>query len=218
MRRRVGWPMSRQASGLAASMSALVRILTASSWWWPSRCASSMTRRGTRPRSPCSAAMRAAAWAARVALPWAGRPPSAVTTWWWMLPVIQGERGGVIAGERVRDVKAPPGYAGRGLVFRVSRGCSACRGDLGDGGPGGGVVDEVLAGAGGGDQGGGADVVDGSGFSAGGLVDLGDRLVGEEVGGAACLLEVVADVAGGLVGGHALHLVADGDPLLQGYL
>ena len=42
--------------------------------------------------------------------------------WDVMLPVIQGERGGVIAGERVRDVKAPPGVAGRGLVFRVSRG------------------------------------------------------------------------------------------------
>ena len=42
-------------------------------------------------------------------------------------------------------------------------------------------VDEVLAGAGGGDQGGGADVVDGSGLAAGGLVDLGDGLVGEEV-------------------------------------
>ena len=32
IRRRVGWPMSRQASGLAASISELVRILTASSW------------------------------------------------------------------------------------------------------------------------------------------------------------------------------------------
>src|ERR1700738_1810851 len=113
---------------------------------------------------------------------------------------------------------APPGGAGRGLVFRVSRGCSVCRGDLGDGGPGGGVVGGVLAGggAGGGDQGGGADVVDGARLAAGGLVDLGDRVVGKQLGGAACLLEVVADVAGGLVGGHALHLVADGDPLLQG--
>jgi hypothetical protein len=32
-----------------------------------------------------------------------------------VLPVIQGERGGVIAGERGREVKAPPGVAGRGL-------------------------------------------------------------------------------------------------------
>ena len=64
------------------------------------------------------------------------------------------------------------GAAGRGLVLGVSRGCSVCRGDLCDGGPGGGVVDEVLPGAGGGDQGGGADVVDGAGLAAGGLVDL----------------------------------------------
>src|SRR5574340_229652 len=111
---------------------------------------------------------------------------------------------------------APSGGAGRGLVFRVSLECSVCRGDLGDGGPGGGVVDEVLAGAGGGDQGGGADVVDGAGLAAGGVVDLGDRLVGEQLGCASCLLEVVADVAGGLVGGHALHLVSDGDPLFPG--
>ena len=67
---------------------------------------------------------------------------------------------------------------------------------LGDGGPGGGMVDEVLASVGGGDQGGSADVVDGSGLASGGLVDLGDRLLGEEVGCAAGLLEVVADVAG----------------------
>src|SRR5487761_1887429 len=93
--------------------------------------------------------------------------------------------------------------------------CSVCRGDLGDGGPGGGLVDEVLAGARGGDQGGGADVVDGAGLAAGGLVDLRDRVVGEQLGGAAGLLQVMADVAGGLVGGHALHLVADGDPLLE---
>jgi len=30
-------------------------------------------------------------------------------------------------------------------------------------------------------------------------VDLGDRVVGEQLGGAACLLQVMADVAGGLV-------------------
>ena len=70
-------------------------------------------------------------------------------------------------------MKAPPGVAGRGVVFTVSRGRSVCRGDLGDGGPGGGVVDEVLSGAGGGDQGCGADVVDGAGLAAGDLVDLG---------------------------------------------
>jgi hypothetical protein len=41
-----------------------------------------------------------------------------------VLPVIQGERGGVIAGERGRDVKAPPGVARRGLVFTASPGRS----------------------------------------------------------------------------------------------
>src|SRR6516225_8179800 len=98
----------------------------------------------------------------------------------------------------------------------VSPGWSVCRGDLGDGGSGGGLVDEVLAGAGGGDEGGEADVVDGPGLAAGGLVDLGDGVVGEQVGGAAGGFEVVADVAGGLVAGHALHLVSDGDPLVEG--
>ena len=35
-----------------------------------------------------------AAWAARVAVPWAGRPPSAVTTRWWMprVPVVGSAR------------------------------------------------------------------------------------------------------------------------------
>src|SRR5450756_411670 len=83
--------------------------------------------------------------------------------------------------------------AGRGFALRVSRGCSVCRHDFGDGGAGGCLVDEVLAGGAGGDERSGGEVVDGAGFSAGGLVDLGDGVVGEEVGGAAgdlftCLL------------------------------
>jgi len=73
-----------------------------------------------------------------------------------------------------------------------------------------------LPGAGGRDQGGDGDVVDGAELAAGGLVDLGDGVVGEQVGGAADCFEVVADVPGGLVAGHALHLVADGDPLVEG--
>jgi hypothetical protein len=64
-------------------------------------------------------------------------------------------------------------------VLVVSRGWSVCRGDLGDGGSGGGLVDEVLAGAGGRDQGGDGDVVDGPGLAAGGGVDLGDGVVGD---------------------------------------
>src|ERR1022692_4825136 len=107
--------------------------------------------------------------------------------------------------------------AGRGFALRVSRGCSVCRHDFGDGGAGGCLVDEVLAGGAGGDERSGGEVVDGAGFSAGGLVDLGDGVVGEAVGGAAGDLEVVADVAGGLAGGHAFHLVSDGYPLVEGY-
>jgi hypothetical protein len=68
------------------------------------------------------------------------------------------------------------------LVFRVSLGWSVCRGDLGDGGSGGCVVDEVLAGAIRSDQGGDGDVVDGSRLAAGGPVDLGDQVCGP-VGG-----------------------------------
>jgi hypothetical protein len=40
---------------------------------------------------------------------------------------VQRERGGVMAGERVRDMKGPRrAVAGRGLVFMVSAGCSFC--------------------------------------------------------------------------------------------
>jgi len=138
-RRGVGWPISRQAGGLAASISELVKILMASSWGWVSRCASSMTRSGRRPRSPCSAAMREAAWAASSAEPWAGFPPSALTTWWWMplVPVVGSgvkERvpglveggGGGAGGHRLADadlarydtggaLAGAPGDAGGGL-------------------------------------------------------------------------------------------------------
>ncbi len=38
-----------------------------------------------------------------------------------VLPVIQDERGGVIAGERVHDVNGPARRSRAGLVFRVSR-------------------------------------------------------------------------------------------------
>jgi hypothetical protein len=42
------------------------------------------------------------------------------------------------------------------------------------------LVDEVLVGADGGNQGGDGDVADGSGLAAGGLVDLDDGVVGEQ--------------------------------------
>ncbi len=43
-------------------------------------------------------------------------------------------------------LKSPARRGRAGLVFRVSPGWSVCRGDLGDGGAGGCLVDEVLAG------------------------------------------------------------------------
>src|SRR6202034_4137294 len=47
-------------------------------------------------------------------------------------------------------------------------------------------------------------------------VDLGDGVVGEQVLSAAGELQVVADVAAGFLGRHAVHVVADGDPLVEG--
>ena len=74
--------------------------------------------------------------------------------------------------------ETPPGGAGRGFVLTVPSGCSFCRDDFGDGGPGGGVVDDVLAAGVGGDEGGDGEVVDGAGLAAAGFVDLGDGVVG----------------------------------------
>ena len=51
--------------------------------------------------------------------------------------------GDAVVCERVHDVNSPALWSRAELVFRVSPLCSVCRGDLGDSGPGGGVVDEV---------------------------------------------------------------------------
>ena len=90
---RVGWPMSRRRAGwrrpsrvgqdpygLQLGVGQQVRLVDYSS--------------GTRPRSPRSAAISDAAWAASSAEPWAGRLPSAVTTSWWMprVPVVGSGR------------------------------------------------------------------------------------------------------------------------------
>jgi hypothetical protein len=64
------------------------------------------------------------------------------------------------------------------------------------------VADEVPVGCGGGDQGGYGDVIDGSGLAASDLEDLGDCVVDDQVGGSVGGLEMMADAAGGLVGGH----------------
>ena len=69
---------------------------------------------------------------------------------------------------------------------------------FGDGDAGGFLVDDrCLVGERGG-QGVHGEVVDRSGVSAGGVVDQGDRVVGEQGVGAAGDLGVVADVVGGV--------------------
>src|SRR6266700_2493387 len=84
------------------------------------------------------------------------------------------------------------------------------------GGAGGGFVGDGLAGGERGEQGGDGDVVDGAGVAAGGLVDQGGRVVGEQGVGPAGECQVVLEVAAGFLQGHAVHVVADGDPLVEG--
>ncbi len=64
-------------------------------------------------------------------------------------------------------------------------------GDLGDGGLGGGFVDDAFAVGVGRDQGLDSEVVDRAGDPAGGVVDQRDRVVGEQRVGASCQGEVV---------------------------
>ena len=60
-------------------------------------------------------------------------------------------------------------------------------------------------------------VVDGAGQAAAGVVDQGDRVVGEQgVAAAAGEGEVVADVAGCLIAGHPVDVGAQADALVQG--
>src|SRR6516162_5875478 len=88
-------------------------------------------------------------------------------------------------------------------------------GDFGDGRAGGCLVDDGFAGGVGGDEGLDGEVVDGAGVAAGGGVDEGDGVVAYEGVCAAGELEVVGDVAGGLLPGHGGHGVAEGDALLE---
>src|SRR5216683_6074947 len=109
----------------------------------------------------------------------------------------------------------PRGLGPAGLGFGLSAGRSFCR-DLGDGGAGGGFVGDGLAGGERGEQGSDGDVVDGAGVAAGCLVDQGGRVVGEQGVGPAGEGQVVLEVAAGFLQGHAVHVVADGDPLVEG--
>src|SRR5258708_7109398 len=97
----------------------------------------------------------------------------------------------------------------------VSWGCSFCR-DFRHGGARGGLIDDGVAGGERGDECGDGEVVDGAGVAAAGLVDQGGGVVGVEGVGPAGEGEVVAQVAGGFLQGHAGHVVADGDALVEG--
>src|SRR5512144_2323134 len=85
--------------------------------------------------------------------------------------------------------------AGGAVVCVLARWWSVCR-DLGDGGAGALLVDDVLPAGHGGDQGLGGQVVDGARQAAGGVVDQGDGVAAEQGVGAAGELEVVGDVSG----------------------
>src|SRR5215207_9316008 len=86
--------------------------------------------------------------------------------------------------------EAPPGGAGRGVLFSLTAWCSLGR-DLGDGGAGGGLVDDALVGGEGGQQGLQGEVVDRAGVAAAGLVDQRDGVVCEQGVGASGQVQVV---------------------------
>jgi hypothetical protein len=91
--------------------------------------------------------------------------------------------------------ESPAGRWRAGLSLVWCRGLSAwCRSvvkDLGDGGAGGGFVDEGFVGGEGGDEGLQGEVVDRAGVAAGGVVDQGGGVVGEQGVGAAGQGQVV---------------------------
>lgn len=112
--------------------------------------------------------------------------------------------------------RAPPAGFGGAIVFVVSGWWSVCRGEFGRGGAGAGFVHDGFAVGVGGEEGMDGQVVDRSRVAAAGVVDEGDRVVGEQGIASADELEVVADVAGGLGCGEAAHGVAHGDALVEG--
>src|SRR5271165_6320172 len=85
-------------------------------------------------------------------------------------------------------------------------------GELGDGFPGAGIVDEVLAGCGSGDERRGRGVVQGAGQSVGDPVEAGDGVIGEQRVVPAGELEVMAQVGGGFSEVHRLDHEPGGDP------
>jgi hypothetical protein len=100
------------------------------------------------------------------------------------LPAAEHADIGVVEGADGLGVKKPRRWgSGRGLVFRVALWCSF-GGDFGDGGAGGGFVDDGFVGGEGCDEGLDGEVVDGAGVAAAGLVDQGGGVVGEQGVGA----------------------------------
>jgi hypothetical protein len=110
---------------------------------------------------------------------------------------------------------APPAGGRRGLVFVVSAGGSFCR-YFRHRGARRGRIDDGFAGGERGEQGLDGELVDGASVAAAGLVDQRGGVVGEQGVGAAGEGKVVAQEAGGLFEGHAGHVVADGDALVEG--
>ena len=92
----------------------------------------------------------------------------------------------------------PAGWGPAGFVVVLSSWSSVCR-DLGDGGSGGGLVDDGLVGGERGDERVDGEVVDRPRVAAGGLVDQGGGVVAEQGVAAAGESEVVAQVAAGLL-------------------
>ena len=86
---------------------------------------------------------------------------------------------------------------------------------FGDRGSGAGLVDEVLAGGAGGNERGEGEPVDAAGFAAAGFVDERDGVVGEQRVGSTRELQVVVEVSGGFLAGHAGHGAAHGDALFE---
>src|SRR6266511_3109954 len=100
-------------------------------------------------------------------------------------------------------------------MVRLSAWCLFGRG-FGHGGAGGGLVDDALVGGEGGQQGLDGEVVDRARVAAAGLVQQRGGVVGEQGVGSSGQGEVVAQVVGGLLQGHAGHVVAHGDALVEG--
>ena len=87
---------------------------------------------------------------------------------------------------------------------------------FGDRGLRGGLVNDAFAGGESGDECGDGEVVDRAWVAACAVVDGGDRVLGEERVGPACVGQVSADVLGGFCACHAVDLEAGRDSLVKG--